>query len=100
MLHGYLGLVAIALALATVGYLANYFGNPALKQAASGPYRFLFIPLGSGLVGLVLTTVLSLALTVFCFSQWWFFAFFPGINAAFELGGIGVLWTRKVQARA
>ena len=91
MFAGHLGPLAAGLAVATVGFLANYFMNPDLKKAAQGPYRFLFIPLGSGVLGLVLTAVLSLALTLACFWQVTFFTFFPGLNAAFELGGIAVI---------
>ena len=100
MLTSHTGLLALAFAIVSVGFLFNYFGNPALKQAAPAleSCRLLgFIPLGSGLPGLYLMTVVALALTVVCFWDASFLMLFPGLNIAIELGGVTAIWLRLLQ---
>lgn len=99
MLDTHAGLFSIALTLALLGFVANYFWNDKLKSVnMRGSMRLLGVPVGSGAVGLFFVTVLLGALTVACFWQASFFTFFPGINVAFELGGIGALWIGLLRA--
>ncbi len=87
--------LSIGFSVVAVGFLANFFMNEKLtKNSVNGMISFLSIPLGHGVVGLLLMTVAMLALGILCFWTSSLFTFFPGINCAFELGGIAVLWVR------
>lgn len=100
MLHNHVFLYAIALALASVGFIANFYYNDSLKPGIKpGKVGFLGFPLGSGAFGLLLLSLVALALTGACFWQANFFTFLPGINMAFELGGIAVIWLRLFQSK-
>lgn len=98
MLQGHLQLALVAAAIAAAGFLANFFLNEKLKQPIDGAIRFLGLPLAAGLPGISLAIVLALSGTVACFWQPTFFTFFPGINIAFELGGLCVIMVRYIQA--
>ncbi len=84
------GLVAMgasALLLALAGFALNLTTGPQPKLGElSG--SMLGIPLGKGMVSLVVMFAISLAITIACFSSVSLFAFFPGIHAAFALGGV------------
>lgn len=92
----YMGASAFLLTLA--GFAINLMTGPKPKRSElSG--RMLGIPIGKGLVSLVVMFAISLAITIACFSSVSLFAFFPGIHAAFALGGVTAIWLKSRQAK-
>lgn len=90
----YMGASAFLLALA--GFAINTMTTPKTQiNQISG--RMLGIPIGKGMVSLVVMFVVSLALTIACFGSASLFAFFPGIHAAFALGGVTAIWLKTRQ---
>jgi len=88
---GTIGYLTGGLSLAMAGFTANLFRFTS-KDLKGSPMRLLkFINLGSGVAGLLLGALVLGGLAAACFWQPTFFMFFPGINCAFEFGGIVAL---------
>jgi hypothetical protein len=84
---GTFGYLSSALAIAIGGACVNLFRfSPQVTRSA--PMRLLGLPVGKGMLGLSIGAVVLAAITVACFWQVSIFTFFPGINCAFELGGV------------
>lgn len=87
--------LSIGFSIVVVGFLANFFMNEKLtKKSVNSMSSFLSIPLGRGVVGLLLLTVVMFALGFLCFWTGSVLSLFPGVNCAFEVGGIAALWVR------
>lgn len=87
--------LSIGFSVVVVGFLANFFMNEKLtRNSVNSMSSFLSIPLGRGVFGLLLLTILMLALGFFCFWTGTVLSLFPGVNCAFEVGGIAALWLR------
>lgn len=86
-----------ALCFAATGFSINVLAmkdsKNDLQQAKA---KLLFIPLGSGFVGLYLMWAVAVLLTLVCFWQISILILIPGIHAAFAAGSIpGVLWRNR-----
>lgn len=90
----YMGASAFLLALA--GFAINQMTTKK-TQINEISARMLGIPIGKGLVSLVVMFAVSLGLTIACFGSVSLFAFFPGIHAAFALGGVTAIWFKTRQ---
>jgi hypothetical protein len=80
-------MAASAFLLALAGFSINLM-TVKKTQINQISCRMLGIPIGKGLVSLVVMFAISLVLTIACFNSVSLFAFFPGIHAAFALGGV------------
>jgi hypothetical protein len=88
---GTIGYLAAGLSIAMGGFIANMFRFTG-KDLKAAPMSLLrFIKMGNGTTGLLLGALVMGGLTAACFWQPSFLMFFPGINCAFEFGGITAL---------
>lgn len=88
---GTIGYLAGGLSIALGGFIANMFRFTG-KDLKAAPMSLLrFINVGKGTVGLLLGALIMGGLTAACFWQPTILMFFPGINCAFEFGGITAL---------
>lgn len=94
VLTGNVAMIVSAVMLALSGFALTLMhgAKPKLSEISG---RMLGIPIGKGLVSLLVILAVSLGLTVACFSSISFFAFFPGIHAAFALGSVIALWWKS-----
>ncbi|MDZ4833452.1 MAG: hypothetical protein SGJ27_06700 [Candidatus Melainabacteria bacterium] len=86
---------ASAFLLALAGFALNLTSGPKQHKRSDISASMLGIPIGKGTVSLVVMFLISLAVTWLCFSSVSFFAFFPGIHAAFALGGVTAIWLKS-----
>jgi hypothetical protein len=88
---GTIGYLAGGMSIAMGGFIANMFRFTG-KDVKAAPMSLLrFIKLGNGTIGLVLGALVMAGLTAACFWQASIFMLIPGINCAFEFGGITAL---------
>lgn len=91
------GLFFAALCFAAAGFFINALSKDDVGDMKTAKARLLFIPLGSGYVGLGLMWALSVAATIACFWQYSIFILFPGLHFAFAAGAIPGLLMRRTK---
>jgi len=86
---------ASAFLFALCGFSFNMLQTPKMNlKEVSG--SMLGIPLGKGMVSLVVMLAIAAALTFFCFNAVSILTLFPGIHAAFALGSLtAILWKSR-----
>lgn len=94
---GQIAMYLSALLMASSGFSFNMMNVPKFKLSeASG--RILGIPVGKGAVSLVVIILVALLLSYFSFSSIGFLAIFPGIHAAFAVGGCLALLLKSLKS--
>ncbi len=88
---GQIAMYSAALLMTLSGFILNLMNVPKVKLSETSG-KILGIPVGKGAVSLVVISVVAIVLMYFSFSSITLLAVFPGIHAAFALGGcVGML---------
>lgn len=97
---GHAGLFLGAAMLAMGGVSANLFRFKSSDLSKDTAITLLaFVKVGKGAIGLSIATLVLTVATIACFWTPSFFMIFPGINCAWELGGMcALLCSRLVEA--
>ncbi|MBC8000011.1 MAG: hypothetical protein IAF58_18795 [Leptolyngbya sp.] len=91
------GLFFAAICFAAAGFFINALSKDKVGDVKTAKTSLLFIPLGSGYLGLGILWALAVAATIACFWQFSILLLFPGIHFAFAVGSIPGVFLRRTK---